>query len=123
MATFPDSVRERLDATREVEIETSRADGSTRRVVIWIVVDGDDVFVRSVRGERGAWYRALLRRPAGVVHANGEAIEVTAEAARDPDSIERCSAAFRRKYPRARASLAAMLRPETLPTTMRLRPR
>jgi hypothetical protein len=41
----------------------------------------------------------------------------------DDDSIERCSAALSRKYRRSRASLAAMLRPEIVASTLRLEPR
>ena len=40
----------------------------------------------------------------------------------DPAEIERVSEALRRKYARYAGPLAAMLRPETLPTTMRLDP-
>jgi hypothetical protein len=112
-----------MDATREVEIEASRADGSTHRVVVWIVVDGEDVFVRSEFGEGGLWYRLLRRRPAGTLHVGDEAFPVTAIAAGDPDSIARCSAALSRKYRTSRASLAAMLRPEILESTLRLAPR
>ena len=40
----------------------------------------------------------------------------------DGVEIERVSEALRRKYARHRSSLASMLRPETLPTTLRLEP-
>ncbi len=43
-----------LEETAEVEIEThAPSDGAPSRTIIWIVVDGVDVFVRSVRGARG----------------------------------------------------------------------
>lgn len=123
MTAFPADVLERFDAEREVTIEVSRADGRPHRKIIWVVVDGDDVFVRSVRGERGAWYRMLRRRPEATVDLRGERVAVTAVPADDEESIERCSAALRRKYRTSRASLAAMLVAETLPTTLRLVPR
>jgi hypothetical protein len=123
VASFPADVLARLDEIREVDIEAVRRDGSTHRVTVWIVVDGEDVFVRSEYGERGFWYRLLRRRPEGTLHVAGEPIPVTAIPAADEQSIEICSAALSRKYRRSRASLAAMLRPETLPTTLRLEPR
>jgi hypothetical protein len=49
-----------IDAAREIEIETrAGGGGSTHRRTIWAVVDGDDVFVRSYRGERGRWFREI----------------------------------------------------------------
>src|SRR3712207_2829404 len=66
---FPADVLELFAREEEVRIETTRRDGTTKRRIIWIVVDEGDVFVRSVRGERGRWYRHLLERPAGAIHA------------------------------------------------------
>jgi hypothetical protein len=83
------------------------------------------VFVRSVRGDRGRWYRDLLEEPRAVLHGRGRQpgppLAVTAEPAADDVSIARCSAALERSYP-ADPALATMLEPATLPTTMRLRP-
>jgi hypothetical protein len=123
--TFPPELLERIDAAEEVRIETSapsKGDGATRRTIIWIVVDEGDVFIRSVRGERGAWYRQLLKDGRGMLHVDGEAVNVRATPASDPDSIERTSRALERKYKRFRGSLAAMLQPHTLSTTLRLEP-
>ena len=111
-------------ATRtEVAVETTRPNGSKRRTVIWIVVDAGDVFVRSVRGERGHWFQAALDDPNGVaLIVDGVQIPVRAELARDLASIERCSAALRAKY-RPGGSLDSMVQPEVLETTLRLEPR
>ncbi|HEY6058238.1 MAG TPA: DUF2255 family protein, partial [Candidatus Limnocylindrales bacterium] len=46
-----------LERTEEVRIETRGADGTVHRTIIWVVVHGGDVFVRSVRGPSGRWYR------------------------------------------------------------------
>ena len=111
-----------LDALRdedEVHIETSRGD-DVHRTIIWVVVDGDDVFVRSVRGPRGRWYRELKDSETGALVLDGRRIPVRATVA-DADAIERCSRAHRAKY-RPGGSLNAMLRPETLPTTLLLEP-
>jgi hypothetical protein len=40
----------------------------------------------------------------------------------DPAEVERVSEALRRNYARWPGPLASMLRPETLPTTLRLEP-
>ena len=113
---------DKVDATGEVEIETRRRSGETTRTVIWAVVDGGRVYVRSVRAEEGTWYRRIRANPAGVLHVGGAAAAVRAVPVADPAEIERVSAALRRKYAGSASSLARMLRPETLPTTLRLEP-
>jgi hypothetical protein len=110
-----------LDEAEEVDIETQAPGGPVHRATIWIVVDGDSAYVRSVRGPAGRWYRELLANPAGAVHVDGRRLAATAVRASDPDSVERASAALRRKYARD-GSLKSMLRPETLDTTLRLEP-
>jgi hypothetical protein len=112
-----------IDSAREVEIETRRGEGApARRTIIWAVVDGGDVYVRSLRGTRGRWYRELMADPAAVVHVQDEAFPVQAVQATDPDSVGRTSAALRRKYSDSRA-LGSMLQDDILETTVRLEPR
>jgi hypothetical protein len=111
-----------IDAAEEVDIETSRRSGETARTVIWVVVDGGRVYVRSVRADAGAWYRRIRANPAAVLHVGGRAAAVRAVPVEDPAEIERVSQALRRKYARHASSLAMMLTPETLPTTLRLEP-
>jgi hypothetical protein len=118
---FPQDVLELFEREQEVRIETSRRDGTTKRRIIWIVVDEGEVFVRSVRGERGRWYRHLLERPVAAVHVAGRRTEVKAERADDAASIERCSRALEQKYA-GDPSLRSMLVPAVLPTTLRLVP-
>ena len=78
--------------------------------------------MRSVNGGRGRWYRELSATNEGVLHIAGEPIPVRALPAVDPASIDRCSRGLRHKYAKDSA-LRTMLRPETLPTTLKLEPR
>jgi len=111
----------RLRDARQVAIETSSPAGVTHRTIIWVVADERDAYVRSVRGERGRWYRELRDRSTGALLIGEERIPVRAVAADDPDSIELVSYLFEAKYGRrSRASTQSMLLPATLPTTMRL---
>jgi hypothetical protein len=119
---FDAELLRRLDAAEEVEIETRRATGLSRRTTIWIVVDGGEVYVRSVRGPGGKWYQRLRRDQEGALHVAGTRTPVRAVPITDPAEVERASAALRRKYARYPGPLAGMLRPETLPTTLRLEP-
>lgn len=114
----------RFRDVEEVEIETVKRDGTPRRTVIWIVADEQDAYVRSVRGDRGRWYRDLVERPVGTLLPDGDRIEVQARPAADEGTIELVSRLLREKYARAsRASTESMLVPKTLHTTLRLEPR
>jgi hypothetical protein len=93
------------------------------RTVIWIVVDGDSAYVRSVRGPAGRWYRELRANPHGAVHAGGHRVAVEAQPAVDAATVKRVSDLLRRKYERWwPGPTASMLREEVLPTTLRLTP-
>lgn len=120
---FDAEILARLDAAQEIAIETRRASGAPRRTVIWIMVDGSNVYVRSVRGQDGRWYQDLLARPDGAVHIDSDRIPISALAAGDPFTVSRVSDLIEAKYgSRHRASTVAMLRAHTLPTTLRLQP-
>lgn len=120
---FDASTLRLIDAAYEVDIETTRPNGSAHQTTIWAVVEGGEVYVRSVRGDRGFWYQAALDRPADVyLHVDGERIAARAVAASDAEAIARCSDGLSKKY-RADGSLRSMLRPNVLATTIRLEPR
>jgi hypothetical protein len=103
-----------LDRTLEVHVATP-----AKRVPIWAVVVDGEAYVRSYRGERGAWYRRALRE--GRVEIEG--IEARVEPESDPELNERISAAFRAKYgTRSPDSTDAMVTPAVVATTLRLAP-
>jgi hypothetical protein len=120
MSFATDDLR-RLAAEEEVEIETQAPDGPVHRTTIWVVVDGDETFIRSYRGPTARWYREALANPGVALHVDGRRLSATAIPATDPDSIERVSAAFWAKYPKD-PSTKAMVAPEVLDTTLRLEP-
>jgi hypothetical protein len=110
--------------TPEVEIETTRGGGApVHRTVIWIVVDGDTAYVRSVRGPAGRWYRELRANPEGAIHAGGSRVAVDAQPAEDAATVSRVSDLLRAKYQRRwPGPTDSMVRNEVLPTTLRLTP-
>ena len=110
-----------LERTPEVRIETQAPDGPVHQTIIWTVVDDGAVFVRSVRGRRGRWYREAIANPAVAILVDGTRLAATAIPAADPDSIDRCSAAFRRKYA-GDPAVRSMIRGDVLGTTLRLEP-
>ena len=110
------------ERTAEVEIETSRGSGAPlHRTVIWIVVDGDAAYVRSVKGTAGRWYRELRANPHGAVHAASQRVAVDAHTVSDEPTIGRVSDLLRQKYEQRWAGpTASMVRDEVLGTTLRL---
>jgi hypothetical protein len=107
----PDAIQ-LFDRQREVHVATG-----TKRLPIWAVVVDDEVYVRSYRGERGAWYRRALRDGRMTL----EGIDVRIEPERDPELNARISDAFRAKYgARSPGSTEAMVSPEVVATTLRL---
>ncbi len=111
---------ETLDAAREVRIETRDGERSVL-TIIWIVVADDEVYVRSVRSDEGAWYRRALAEPGVAVHVDDKTIEFRAVHVYDEETIDKVSAALRAKYPPG-GSLQRMTRSEVLDTTLRLDP-
>ena len=73
-----------LQALREVQeprIRTGKHPKSA--VVIWVVVDGDDVFVRSWLGTRGRWYKDLAAGGPATLEFAGRRLPVQAIPASD----------------------------------------
>jgi hypothetical protein len=107
----PDAI-EMLDRRPEVHVATPR-----KRLPVWAVVVDGEAYVRSYRGERGAWYRRALRERRVEI----EGIEARVERERDPELNERISDAFRAKYAsRSPSSTDTMVTPEVAATTLHL---
>jgi hypothetical protein len=119
MANFDaDTLRELRDL-KEVKIRTGTHPGTA--VVIWLVVVGDEVYVRSWRGTRGRWYRDLAAGGLATLEYARRRIEVQAIPEGDPAAIDRASQEFLGKY-RPSSHAQEMVRTEILPTTLRLAP-
>ena len=120
MATFDADTLRALREVQEPLIRTGRHPETA--VVIWVVVDGEDVFVRSWAGTRGRWYRDLAAGGPATLEFAGRRLAVQAVPAGDAASIERTSRGILRKYRRS-SHTQEMVRAEILPTTLRLEPR
>jgi hypothetical protein len=122
--SFDAETSQLLDETREVQIETRRDENAPmHRTIIWVVTLDGEVFVRSVRGEKGRWYREVSANSSAALHAGDRRIPVRAVPVTDEQTVGAVSEAYRSKYGRtAPASTEAMLRAETLPTTLKLEP-
>ncbi|MCK0115848.1 DUF2255 family protein [Isoptericola sp. S6320L] len=86
-----------IDADGELRVAAHRTDGTLRdpRIVWHVVVDGR-LYIRSVRGTDGAWYRGVQRTGTGEIDSGSIRCEVifVHDDSRD-DAIDR---AYRDKY-------------------------
>jgi hypothetical protein len=120
MANFDADLLRELRSVKEVAIRTEKRPKSA--AVIWVVVAGDDVFVRSFRGAKGRWYRDLAAGGPATLEFGGRQVPVQAVPANNKAAIEVASREYLAKY--ASSPYAqAMVQPDLLPTTLRLDPR
>ncbi len=90
----------RIQAADELEIASIRRDGKLRNpTTIWVVRLGDDLYVRSVNGRTGAWFRGTQVRHEGHISAGGVEKDVTFVDVGD-DLGDQLDAAYRSKYRR-----------------------
>jgi hypothetical protein len=120
MAKFDANMLRELRDLREVAIRTEKHPDDA--VVIWVVAVNDDVFVRSVRGRKGRWYRDLATGGSATLEFAGRRLGVEALPVSDADAIARASREYLRKY-QPSPYAQSMVRAEVLPTTLRLEPR
>jgi hypothetical protein len=114
----------KVAGAEELEIASVRPDGTLRNpVTIWVVRDGDNLYVRSVKGPTAAWFRGTQEKHEGRIRAGGVEKDVTfVEADRDIDGV--VDAAYRAKYRRyAESILNSVLTPQARSTTIKLVPR
>jgi hypothetical protein len=114
---------DRVESVREVQIETApSADAPSRRTTIWPAPQDGELYVRSLRGMDGRWFRDLVGNTEALLHVGDDAVPVRPEPATDRDSVAKADESFRRRYADS-PNLEAMTRPEIIDTTLRLVPR
>jgi hypothetical protein len=107
----------------EVQISSTGRDGNLRKpVTTWVVRHGDDLYVRSVRGRSGNWFRGAQETHRGRIRAGRVQQDVTfADADNPTDEIDE---AYKNKYRRYAGSiLNSVLTPQAREATFKLVPR
>jgi hypothetical protein len=120
MPNFDADTLHALRDVREVAIRSKKHPESA--VTIWVAVADDGVFVRSVQGTNGRWYRDLAAGGPATLELAGRRLAVQAIPATDPAAIARASREYLRKY-QPSPYAPAMVKSEILSTTLRLEPR
>jgi hypothetical protein len=100
-----------------------RHDGTLRRpVTMWVVRDGDDLYVRSVNGRRSSWFRGAQSRHEARIHAGGVEKDVElVETDNEGDAVDAAyEAKYGRRYPTIVPSIVAT---QARAATLKLVPR
>lgn len=121
MNTWTDEDLARLGRTSEVRVAGRRADGSSRTLtIVWHVVVDGNLYLRSVNGPDGQWYRGVAHHFEGFLEWAG----ATREAAftLDHSHDEEIDVAFIAKYGNG-SPTRAITSPLAKQTTMRVDPR
>jgi hypothetical protein len=113
-----------IEAVDELEIAPRRRDGTLRKPVpIWVVRDGDDLYVRAAYGPGTGWHRVARTSREGRIRAGGVEKDVTIEDA-DGAVNDQLDAAYRAKYSRYSGNIVdGITSGQARSTTLRLVPR
>lgn len=116
---------DRIERAEELDITSQRRDGSLRDpVTIWVVRDGDELYVRSMYGRAGAWFRGTQTRQQGRIRSGGVEKDVSFVIDTDPALNDRLDAAYRRKYRRyGDRIVGGVVNPASRDSTIKLVPR
>src|SRR5512142_3142492 len=103
MTTWTSDELNKIGTAEELQSASLRRDDTLRNpVTIWVVRDGDDLYVRCVNGRTGAWFRGVQTRHEGHIRAGGADKDVTF--VDESGMQEQIDAAYRTKYRRYAAS-------------------
>jgi hypothetical protein len=112
---------DQLDRAYEVRVAGRRADGSSRRLtIVWHVVVDGALYLRSVKGPEGQWYRGVARHFEGYLSWDGttRAVTYTLDSSHDSE----IDAAYTKKYGNG-APTRAITNALSTQTTLRVDPR
>jgi len=115
-----------IGAAEELDLASLRGDGKLRNpVTIWDIRVGDDLYVRSVNGRSGSWFRGVQDRHEGWIKAGGIQKDVTFVEVDAADTVnDQIDTAYRSKYRRYAASIVnTTLTSQARAATLKLTPR
>jgi hypothetical protein len=124
MISWTSNELNKIGTAEELQIASLKQDGTLRKpVTIWVVRLGDDLYVRSVNGRTGAWFRGTQVRHEGHIQAGGIDKDVAFVDA-EPAIYDQIDAVYRTKYRRYTANIVgSILTPEAKSSTIKLVPR
>jgi len=114
----------RIGTAEELQVSSTRADGTLRPyVTIWVVRAGDDIYIRSAYGATNPWFVRATTSGSGRIRAGGVEKDVSFGAAA-ADVHGAIDAAYHAKYDRhGPAIVGTVTGADAEETTLRLVPR
>lgn len=123
MAGWDQGELDRIEAAQELRLQSERRDGTLRDpVTMWVARVGDGVYVASLGGREGGWFRGTQPRKQGRIHAGGVSKDVRFEDA-DPSLVDAIEAAYRAKYAAYPDILERSITPQLRAAILQLVPR
>jgi hypothetical protein len=126
MSTWTDEELRAVGEATELQVASSRPDGTLRRyVTIWGVRSGPGVYVRSAYGPQNGWFRRAVQAGSGRIRAGGIERDVSFEQLdADNPGHARIDAAYHAKYDRyGQQIVGTVVGPEAAAVTLQLQPR
>jgi hypothetical protein len=114
----------KIGSAEELKLASMRRDDTLRKLVtMWVVRQNDRLYVRSVNGPTGAWFRGTQTRCRGHIRAGGVDKDVNFVFDTDDDVNDQIDAAYREKYRRYAAGIVnSVLTPAARSSTIELVP-
>jgi hypothetical protein len=114
----------KIGTAEELKLASMRRDDTLRKpVIMWVVRHGDRLYVRSVNGPTGVWFRGTQTRRRGRIRAGGVDKDVTFVFDTDDNVNDQIDAAYREKYRRYPDSIVnTVLTPAARSSTIELVP-
>lgn len=122
MTTWTQDELASINGVDELQIAPRRQDGSFRSPLpVWMVRDGDDLYVRSVNGRDATWFQRALASGEGRIQAGGVEKVVAFTEIDDNALGDRLDADYRSKYRRYAGRIVdSIIAPRARMATLRL---
>jgi hypothetical protein len=99
MSTWTNDELEKIGGAEELRLASVREDGLLRRpVIMWVVRDGAEIYVRSVNGRGSSWFRGAQTRHQAHISAGG--VEKDVELVETDEANDAVDTAYDAKYGR-----------------------
>jgi len=122
MAAWSNYELRSIEEVKELELASLRSDGTLRSpVIMWVVRDGDDIYVRSVNGRGSSWFRGAQTKHEARIEAGGVTKDVSL--VETDELLDEVDAAYEAKYGRRYPSIVpTIVGPEARAAQLKLVP-